>query len=109
MRRLALFLLVLMTCFSVDAQKSKTIRKPQTHQRTSPKARTAQTKQKKQAATKSLFIDPASTQLMQTLGGMVWAVLKTPMAVAGITAAICDSLIPGTDKERGINVRPEDK
>ena len=60
-------------------------------------------------ANQSLFIDPASTQLMQTLGGMVWAVLKTPMAVAGICAAICDSLIPGTDKERGINVRPEDK
>ncbi|MBQ4470140.1 MAG: purine/pyrimidine permease, partial [Synergistaceae bacterium] len=57
----------------------------------------------------ALFIDPASTQLMQTLGGMVWAVLKTPMAVAGICAAICDSLVPGTDKERGINVRPEDK
>ena len=57
----------------------------------------------------ALFMNPASSQLMQTLGGMIWAVLKTPMAVAGITAAICDSLIPGTDKERGINVRPEDK
>ena len=60
-------------------------------------------------ANQALFIDPAGSQLMQTLGGMVWAVLKTPMAVAGITAAICDSLIPGTDEERGINVRPEDK
>ena len=60
-------------------------------------------------ANQALFIDPASSQLMQTLGGLVWAVLKTPMAVAGICAAICDSLIPGTDKERGINVRPEDK
>ena len=60
-------------------------------------------------ANQALFIDPSSSQLMQTLGGMVWAVLKTPMAVAGICAAICDSLIPGTDKERGINVRPEDK
>ncbi|MBQ0054602.1 MAG: xanthine permease, partial [Synergistaceae bacterium] len=38
----------------------------------------------------------------QMLGGMVWAVLKTPMAVAGLCAAFCDNLIPGTDKERGI-------
>lgn len=37
-----------------------------------------------------------------TFGGMVWAILKTPMAVAGMCAAICDSLIPGTDEERGI-------
>ncbi len=56
---------------------------------------------------KALFIDPASSQFLQTVGGMIWAVLKTPMAVAGICAAICDSLIPGTDEERGINVRPE--
>ena len=33
---------------------------------------------------------------------MIWAVLKTPMAVAGILAAICDNLIPGTPQERGI-------
>ena len=51
----------------------------------------------------ALFMNPASSQLMQTLGGMVWAVLKTPMAVAGVCAAICDSLIPGTDAERGIS------
>ena len=50
----------------------------------------------------AIFINPASSQLYQTLGGMVWAVLKTPMAVAGICAAICDSFIPGTDEERGI-------
>lgn len=37
-----------------------------------------------------------------TFGGMVWAIMKTPMAVAGICAATCDSLIPGTDEERGI-------
>ena len=52
-------------------------------------------------------MNPESSQVWQTLGGMVWAVLKTPMAVAGICAALCDSLIPGTDKERGINVQPE--
>jgi len=38
-------------------------------------------------------------------GGTVWAILKTPMAVAGILAAICDSLIPGTPEERGIAPR----
>lgn len=37
-----------------------------------------------------------------SIGGTVWAVLKTPMAVAGGLAALCDSLIPGTDEERGI-------
>ncbi len=42
-----------------------------------------------------------------TLGMMIWAILKTPMAVAGISAAIWDSLIPGTDKERGITPREE--
>jgi len=40
--------------------------------------------------------------LGSTLGGMIWAVMKTPMAVAGILAAICDNIIPGTDEERGI-------
>ena len=54
-----------------------------------------------------IFMNPESSQLWQTLGGMVWAVLKTPMAVAGVCAAVCDSLIPGTDEERGINVQPE--
>ena len=37
-----------------------------------------------------------------SIGGTVWAVLKTPMAVAGGLATLCDSLIPGTDEERGI-------
>lgn len=37
-----------------------------------------------------------------TFGGMIWAVLKTPMAVAGILAALCDNLVPGTPEERGI-------
>ena len=54
----------------------------------------------------AIFMNPASSQLMQTLGGMVWAVLKTPMAVAGICSAVCDSLIPGTDEERGIGIPP---
>ena len=52
-----------------------------------------------------LFMSPEYSPLFQTLGGMVWAILKTPMAVAGICAATCDSLIPGTDEERGIGVR----
>lgn len=38
----------------------------------------------------------------ETFGGMIWAVMKTPMAVAGVLAAICDNLIPGTAKERGL-------
>lgn len=41
--------------------------------------------------------------LGDTFGGMIWAIMKTPMAVAGICAAICDGLIPGTDEERGIS------
>lgn len=40
--------------------------------------------------------------LGSTLGSTVWAILKTPMAVAAICAATCDSLIPGTPEERGI-------
>jgi uracil-xanthine permease len=54
-----------------------------------------------------LFTNPAYGQLISTLGGMIWAILKTPMAVAGICAAICDSIIPGTPEERGIGVRME--
>ena len=57
-------------------------------------------------ANQSIFMNDAQGQVMHTIGGMIWAVLKTPMAVAGICAAICDTLIPGTDDERGINVRP---
>ncbi|NLB83006.1 MAG: purine/pyrimidine permease [Synergistaceae bacterium] len=52
-----------------------------------------------------LFMSADYSQFMQTLGGMVWAILKTPMAVAGIVAAFCDSLVPGTDEERGIGVK----
>ncbi|NLI95405.1 MAG: purine/pyrimidine permease [Synergistaceae bacterium] len=39
-------------------------------------------------------------------GQVLWAVLKTPMAVAGVCAAFWDTLIPGTPEERGINVKP---
>ena len=53
-------------------------------------------------ANQNIFMSSEYSQVMQTIGGMVWAVLKTPMAVAGICAAICDSLVPGTDEERGI-------
>jgi len=35
-------------------------------------------------------------------GQILWAILKTPMAVAGICAAFWDSIIPGTLQERGI-------
>jgi xanthine/uracil permease len=52
----------------------------------------------------ALFMNPAYGQAMVTFGGMIWAILKTPMAVAGICAATCDSLIPGTPEERGIGV-----
>ena len=52
-----------------------------------------------------LFMNPAHGQVVRTLGGMAWGILKTPMAVAGICAALCDSLVPGTDEERGIGVR----
>ena len=52
-----------------------------------------------------LFMNPSSSAALQTVGGMVWAILKTPMAVAGICAAICDSLVPGTDEERGIGAK----
>ena len=55
---------------------------------------------------RDLFMSDGYSTLVRTLGGMVWAVLKTPMAVAGLCAAVCDSLIPGTDEERGIDVRP---
>jgi xanthine/uracil permease len=43
--------------------------------------------------------------LGDTLGGTIWAIMNTPMAVAGILAAICDNIIPGTDEERGIKPR----
>ena len=53
-----------------------------------------------------LFTSGAWHPVLQTLGGMAWAILKTPMAVAGLCAAVCDSLIPGTDEERGIKTPP---
>jgi len=40
--------------------------------------------------------------LGNTVGGVIWAILKTPMAVAGLCAGICDNLVPGTAEERGI-------
>ena len=49
-----------------------------------------------------LFMSGSYHPVLQTLGGMACAILKTPMAVAGLCAALCDSLIPGTDEERGI-------
>jgi len=54
-----------------------------------------------------LFMNPEYGVVLSTIGGMVWAVLKTHMAVAGICAAICDSLIPGTPEERGIAPKVE--
>jgi len=39
------------------------------------------------------------------VGQVVWAILKTPMAVAGLCAAFWDSLVPGTPEERGIGER----
>ena len=53
----------------------------------------------------ALFMNPAYGEMLVTFGGMIWAILKTPMAVAGICAATCDSLIPGTPEERGIGVQ----
>jgi uracil-xanthine permease len=55
-----------------------------------------------QEAVQKTFTDPAYGKFLSTLGSMAWAILKTPMAVAGICAALCDSLVPGTDEERGI-------
>ena len=53
----------------------------------------------------AFFMNPDYNPFLQTIGGMIWAILKTPVAVAGICAAFCDSLVPGTDEERGIGVR----
>jgi uracil-xanthine permease len=46
-----------------------------------------------------------SSALGGTIGSTIWAILKTPMAVAAICAATCDSLVPGTPEERGIAKR----
>lgn len=37
------------------------------------------------------------------IGQVLWALGKTAMAVAGISAVLLDNLIPGTDEERGIS------
>ncbi|MDR1622210.1 MAG: purine/pyrimidine permease [Synergistaceae bacterium] len=55
-----------------------------------------------QESVQKVFTDPSRGEILATLGGMAWAILKTPMAVAGICAAVCDSLVPGSDEERGI-------
>lgn len=48
-----------------------------------------------------------AAKLGTTFGGMIWAVMQTPMAVAGIIAAFCDNLIPATPEERGIKAVKE--
>lgn len=53
-------------------------------------------------ANKALFMPEGANELVITIGGMIWALLKTQMAVAGLCAAICDNLIPGTPEERGL-------
>ena len=39
------------------------------------------------------------------IGQVLWAIMKTPMAVAGICAAFWDNVIPGTLKERGLSAQ----
>ncbi|MDR1885438.1 MAG: purine/pyrimidine permease [Synergistaceae bacterium] len=55
------------------------------------------------------WVDPNqavfTSALGDVLGKTVWAILNTKMAVAAICAIICDSLIPGTPEERGIQGR----
>lgn len=51
---------------------------------------------------KEIFMSEMYSTFAQTIGGMVWALLRSSMATAGLIAAICDSIVPGTDKERGI-------
>ncbi len=55
-----------------------------------------------QESVQKAFTNPEYGTVLSTIGGMLWAILKTPMAVAGICAAFCDTLVPGTDEERGI-------
>lgn len=44
------------------------------------------------------------------VGQVLWALGKTAMAVAGLSAGILDNLIPGTDEERGLTrVEKKDK
>jgi xanthine/uracil permease len=56
-----------------------------------------------QKSIQEAFTDPAFGEFFSTVGGMIWAILKTHMAVAGMCAAVCDSRVPGTDAERGIS------
>ncbi len=48
---------------------------------------------------------PVTIQSAEWLANIINGILRTGMAVGGITAAILDNIIPGTDKERGIGVR----
>ena len=54
---------------------------------------------------RALFMPEGASEFVTTVGGMIWALLKTQMAVAGLCAAICDNLVPGTPEERGIKNR----
>lgn len=36
------------------------------------------------------------------VGEIIWTILKTPMAVAGLCAGLTDNIVPGGDKERGL-------
>ncbi|NLL37381.1 MAG: purine/pyrimidine permease [Fretibacterium sp.] len=55
-----------------------------------------------QEGVRELFVGSRNV-VLSSLGGMLWAILKTPMAVAGLCATLCDSLTPGTDEERGLS------
>jgi len=51
---------------------------------------------------KELFINDSYHWIANNVGRIIWSLLKSNMAVAGITAGILDSMIPGTKEERGI-------
>ena len=51
---------------------------------------------------KELFINDSYNVVLNAFGSIIWSLLKSSMAVAGICAALCDNLIPGTKEERGI-------
>ncbi len=50
---------------------------------------------------------PVSIAHAQWLADILNGILETGMAVGGLSAAILDNIIPGTDAERGINVKAE--
>lgn len=54
-------------------------------------------------ANKALFINDSYNTVVNVFGSILWSLLKSSMAVAGICAVIFDSIIPGTNDERGIN------